>query len=145
VYHNITFRNPNSTTGLFSCNPVGGGVNVEKLTYYGNGTINGFNHFDTLVFSAGKTYTLTANRTQTVNNRLYASGNPCFLVTLRSSIAGTASALNVLGGSVFNNYANIRDINASGSYQILEFGAQSTNAGNNTNMTFAPPSGEIVG
>src|SRR5690554_3382159 len=143
VYHHVTYSNPLSTVGHFN-----GPVFVEKLTFMGNATIvSSSNTIDTLILSAGKNYAFGAGYTQTINERLYASGNPCFVLFMSSTISGSPAYLNVLGGGLDFNYTNVRDIDASGSYGTLEMGPQSTDAGNNININFAPydPDAEIEG
>src|SRR5690554_4950927 len=143
AYHHVTYSNPLSTVGHFN-----GPVFVEKLTFMGNATIvSSSNTIDTLILSAGKNYAFGAGYTQTINERLYASGNPCFVLFMSSTISGSPAYLNVLGGGLDFNYTNVRDIDASGSYGTLEMGPQSTDAGNNININFAPydPDAEIEG
>src|SRR5690554_2617874 len=143
VYHHVTYSNPLSTVGHFN-----GPVFVEKLTFMGNATIvSSSNTIDTLILSAGKNYAFGAGYTQTINERLYASGNPCFVLFKSSTISGSPAYLNVLGGGLDFNYTNVRDIDASGSYGTLDMGPQSTDAGNNININFAPydPDAEIEG
>src|SRR5690554_4287114 len=143
AYHHVTYSNPLSTVGRFS-----GPVFVEKLTFMGNATIvSSSNTIDTLILSAGKNYVFQSGQTQTINERLYASGNPCFILFMSSTASGSPAYLNVLGGGLDFNYTNVRDIDASGSYGTLEMGPQSTDAGNNININFAPydPDAEIEG
>src|SRR5690554_1655425 len=143
MYHHITFENSSGTN-----NSLRGPVEVQKLTFLGNGSItSSSNTIDTLVLSAGKNYAFQSGQTQTVNERLYASGNPCFILFMSSTTSGSPAFLNVLGGSLDFNYTNVRDIDASGSYGTLEMGPQSTDAGNNININFAPydPDAEIEG
>src|SRR5690554_6533100 len=143
AYHHVTYSNPLSTVGRFS-----GPVFVEKLTVMGNATIvSSSNTIDTLILSAGKNYVFQSGQTQTINERLYASGNPCFILFMSSTASGSPAYLNVLGGGLDFNYTNVRDIDASGSYGTIEMGPQSTVAGNNININFAPydPDAEIEG
>src|SRR5690554_196038 len=143
AYHHVTYSNPLSTVGRFS-----GPVFVEKLTFMGNATIvSSSNTIDTLILSAGKNYVFQSGQTQTINERLYASGNPCFILFMSSTASGSPAYLNVLGGGLDFNYTNVRDIDASGSYGTLEMRPQSTDAGNNININFAPydPDAEIEG
>src|SRR5690554_6108649 len=143
AYHHVTYSNPLSTVGRFS-----GPVFVEKLTFMGNATIvSSSNTIDTLILSAGKNYVFQSGQTQTINERLYASGNPCFILFMSSTASGSPAYLNVLGGGLDFNYTNVRDIDTSGSYGTLEMGPQSTDAGNNININFAPydPDAEIEG
>src|SRR5690554_3266374 len=143
MYHHITFENSSGTN-----NSLRGPVEVQKLTFLGNGSItSSSNTIDTLVLSAGKNYAFQSGQTQTVNERLYASGNPCFILFMSSTTSGSPAFLNVLGGSLDFNYTNVRDIDASGSYGTLEMGPQSTDAGNNININFAPydPDADIEG
>src|SRR5690554_3686927 len=142
IYHHITFENPNEN------NVLRGPVEVQKLTFSGGGRItSSSNTIDTLILSAGKNYEFQSGQAQTINHRLYASGNPCYVLFLSSTTSGSPAFLNVLDGSLDFNYTNVRDIDASGSYGTLEMGPQSTDAGNNININFAPhdPNAEIDG
>ena len=115
---------------------IGFGSSFHRVYLYNNAILKGSNTFDTLLLSAGKTYTLQAALTQTVTQKLYTSGNPCFILFLKSSLPGTRANLNVMAGSVNYDFVDTKDINAAG----LAFNAagHSTNSGNNLNWTFAP-------
>ncbi len=146
VYHHVSSVNSGTLVGGFVANPLNGSLHVQRLTFMGNGTLQGNNMIDTLIFSTGKTYTLYSGHTQTINNRIYASGSPCFITYLQSSTVGVQANLKVLAGSINFDFLNIRNLNATGSYSMLNIGGNSTNAGNNTYFNFAPSSGgSIVG
>jgi hypothetical protein len=112
----------------------------NKATFLRNGSMGGSTATaitaDTLVFTAGNTYTLTSGSTTTVNEALYASGNPCFILFLQSSVAGASASLCVNAGPTNVDFVSVRDITAS----CLPLNAlgHSINGGNNVNWTFAP-------
>lgn len=108
------------------------------LSFFNNAYIYGSNMTDTLIFSAGNTYRLNAAVTQTVNNIMYTSGNPCFITFIQSLTAATQASLNIRAGNVNYDFVNIRDINAAPSYTTLNAAGHSSDAGNNTNWSFAP-------
>ena len=108
------------------------------LSFFNSANIYGSNMTDTLIFSAGNTYKLNAAVTQTVNNIMYASGNPCFITFIQSLTPASQASLNVRAGNVNYDFVNIRDINATPSYTTLNAAGHSSNAGNNTNWSFAP-------
>src|SRR5690554_5423627 len=145
-YYHVSFTSSNGTARINDFLSYGP-IKVQKLYFAGNGYIRGSNEMDTLILSAGKTYDFYSNSTQTINNKLYASGNPCFVLFMKSTTSGTQANINVLGGSVDFNYAVLKDINASGSYATWQEGFQSTDDGNNTNINFAgyDPSASIAG
>lgn len=115
---------------------AGSPVNFKNFSFLTNGGMNGYSNFDTLLLRFGSTYTLQSGSTQKVNSFLDANGNPCFILYLVSSLAGSQANLCVVSGPTAFNFANVKDINAS--CQALSFSDKSTNSGNNTNITFAP-------
>lgn len=131
-FNNVVFESRanaaiNSTKGTTSFNAV---------TFRGSGSIKGINNIKNLEFSSGKSYTLDASKTQTVEN-LILGGTPCDVTFVQSSVAGTRANVNVTGTITNFNFGNLKDINASG--QLLHFGEQSTIANqNNNNITYDP-------
>ncbi|MFP3803276.1 hypothetical protein, partial [Paraburkholderia sp. SIMBA_027] len=78
--------------------------------------------FKELILTGAKKYTLQAGKTQKVTDQLYANGSSCYKLEMVSSVAGTKAILNVLAGSASFDFANVKDINASGI--ALHFGAK---------------------
>ncbi|MBL7704500.1 MAG: T9SS type A sorting domain-containing protein [Taibaiella sp.] len=133
LFYDVTTINPSSTT-VFSTHS--GNVTYRNMHLKGNANINDANVYENLQLTAGKTYSFKAGSTQTINQNLYAAGNPCFILTLKSLTDGSATNICVNAGNTDFDFANVRDLNAS--CQTLSFGANSTNISNNTNITFAP-------
>ncbi len=138
-FNNLTFTRAGDITSIGSslANPV----YFNKVVFKGNGTLKGYNTFNTLEFSAGKTYSLESGVTQTINNWIMG-GTPCEVTQIQSTTAGTRANVNITGSNTTFDFANIKDINASGA--ALHFGSKSTDNGNNNNITFDPyNAGEI--
>lgn len=131
VYYNLTV---NSNTQGFNATFTGLTFHRANISAITNTT--GSAKFDTLVFNAGYVYSMQAATTFTVNNAFYTSGNPCFVVFIKSLTSGTRANINVLAGNTSYDFVDAKDINASG----LAFSAagHSTNSGNNLNISFAP-------
>ena len=128
TFYNVTF---NSSMGAIS-----GGAKYNRADFKGNGSISGSSTFKDVVFTAGKTYNLGANTTQTIEN-LTLGGTPCDVTFVQSSVAGTRANVNVTGTVTNFNFGNLKDINASG--KPLHFAEQSTIANqNNFNITYDP-------
>ncbi|UKB83037.1 hypothetical protein LF887_18780 [Chryseobacterium sp. MEBOG06] len=132
-YHNVTFEN-NGSAALGDDGT--GTVGYNTMTLKGNTIINGDNQFKELILTGAKKYTLQAGKTQKVTEQLYANGSACYKLEMVSSVPGTKALLNVEAGASSFDFANIKDIDASGI--PLHFGAKSSDGGNNTNMSFAP-------
>ncbi len=117
-------------SGISNANTVG------YMEFKKNGEFIGSNIADTLVLSPGGTYVLEGGIAQTVNEKLFASGNPCFVLFMKSKTS-TPALLNVLSGEVLNDFANLTNIDASGSYVPLEFAKHTVDVGGNSNINFA--------
>lgn len=134
-YYDVIFENPLSTgTAIGSKGTVSSSLNFHHVELKGGGYIYGFNKYDQLTLTAGKSYVFEAGSTQ-IASKLYASGNPCYIIYLLSSVSGTKANLDIQGGSLNFDFGNVKDINA---VQPLHYGEKSTNAGNNTNIVFDP-------
>ncbi|SKB75277.1 hypothetical protein SAMN05660477_01021 [Soonwooa buanensis] len=119
-----------------SINSTNGTTSYNAVTFKGSGSIKGINNFKNLEFSSGKSYTLDASKTQTIEN-LILGGTPCDVTFMQSSIPGTHANVNITGTTTKFNFGNLKDINASG--KALHFAEQSTIANqNNSNITFDP-------
>ena len=134
TFYNVSFENSNGG-GSLGGNQTGT-VYFNRVEFKGNGNIYQNNQFKELVFNAGKTYTLQANKTQTTQSWILG-GTPCAVTFVQNSTTGLRANINVTGGNTNFNFGNLKEINASG--QTLHFGAQSTIAGqNNNNITYDP-------
>ncbi|WP_412850771.1 beta strand repeat-containing protein [Chryseobacterium sp. PMSZPI] len=136
-FYDLTLDNVNSlpTTRIISGGTAANPLNFHKVELKGSATILGYNNFNELFLGAGKTFTLASGATQTITNWVL-SGTPCSVTFVQSSAAGVRANVNVTGGNTNFNFVNIKDINASGA--SLHFGEQSTDGGNNNNITFDP-------
>lgn len=132
IYYNVSFEGSAGSLGKTQT----GKTYYNRVEFKGDGSLIKDNQIKELILTAGKNYTLEVGKTQTVTDQLYASGNSCFVLFLKSSVPGTKANLNVMGGSTGFDFANVKDINASG--ETLNFGSKSTNVENNFNMTFDP-------
>ncbi|MGU3377050.1 Ig-like domain-containing protein [Chryseobacterium sp. M5A1_1a] len=132
VFYDVSLDNVNSSIGQIIS---GNNLSFRRVELKGSATISGNNNFGELFLGTGKTYTFSNNSTQTIAN-LIVSGTPCSITFIQSGSIGTRANINVTAGSTDFNFVNIRDINASG--LPLHFGEQSTDAGNNNNITFDP-------
>lgn len=131
TFYNLIFE---STGGQIYNTASSTNVNFNKVEFRGDGSINGNNNFNSLIFSASKTYTLKSGNTQTIAD-LTLGGNTCFVTIVKSSVSGTRANVSVTGSNTEFNFGNIKDINAVG--QTLHFGEQSTVATqNNNNITY---------
>ena len=97
------------------------------------GNIGGYNNFDILTLSPGKTYTLTDGTTQFINQHLNIRGNNCFPITLRSSNQNSQAEISMPASAdtVSGDFIIMRDINATGG-AVLYAGGHSNNISNNT-------------
>jgi len=103
----------------------------------GNGSILGNNTFDHLEFAAGKTYTLTYNRTQTINTGFVATGSCTEPITIQSSTSGSQTSISKSSGTVSISYCTLKDNNATGGATFI---ANNTiDLGNNTGWAITPP------
>jgi hypothetical protein len=111
-----------------------------KAKFMGNWYTNHSGIFDTLILSAGKTYTLWQTKTQTVNNSLQVNGTCSLPIILKSASAGSTTNLSAPSGTVTVNFAQLQDISAIGgaTFQALN----SVDAGNNSGWNFITPTAQ---
>lgn len=141
VFHDVTFEHPNGNGRIYNVSATT--VYFRNVEIRGSATIGVSAVYNQLLLTAGKTYTFAASSNQVINSNLYASGNPCYILYLRSSSA-TRANICVNGGATTFDYTDVSGINAS--CAALNFKSHSTNSGNNNNLTFEPYSpGRIVG
>ena len=129
TYYDVTFEG--------ALGRIFGGAKYNRVEFKGDGDLNGSNTFKNLIFSAGKTYNLQNDTTQTIEN-LTLGGTPCDVTSVKSNITGTKANINLTGDVTNFNFGNLKDINASG--KALHFGEQSTiaNQNNSSNITYDP-------
>jgi hypothetical protein len=101
-----------------------------------NHTITGSNTFYKLsmaVSRTNRTLTIVHGTTQTITNTLSLNGASGAVLSLRSDSTGTAWNLVPPSSTTLTGYLNVEDSNSSAT---IHSGANSTNAGNNTNWSF---------
>ena len=108
-------------------------ASTSTITLNGtNQTITGSNTFFNLSKSVSSAATLTvaASSTQTISGLVTLAGAASNLLSLRSSVSGTAWSIRVNGTKSFN-YLDVKDSDASGSSVTKPFNpANSVNSGN---------------
>lgn len=141
--NDVIFSNPVGTAQILNgFNNAGGlapsynNVTFHSVIFKGAATIfTTGNVFGTLLLSAGKTYQFKDGAEQTITDNLYAAGNSCKTLAIRSTTSGVQTRLKINGGSTSYNYILASDINATGSTINLDI--NSSNGGNNSNVVFS--------
>ena len=97
------------------------------------GNMGGSINFDILTLSPGKTYTLSNNTTQTINQHLNIRGNNCFPITLRSSTQNSQAVITMPSTSdtISGDFIIMRDIQATGG-AVYFAGGHSNDISNNS-------------
>ncbi|MBA3705160.1 MAG: PKD domain-containing protein, partial [Bacteroidetes bacterium] len=144
AFDSVTFNGPGTTTTtqasfsnltFMKAGTISGNNNsFNKAIFLQNGTINGNNNFDTLAFTAGKSYTLEQSKKQFINYYLKANGASGSLITINSSTS-TQAIISKTSCTVCCNYLNLNNINVNGG--AIFYAANSTNGSNNTGWNFA--------
>lgn len=131
AFNEVIFSNTNSSIAGIRA----GSSTFKIANFKGGGEIRSTNNvFGILSLTAGKTYTFLAGAEQIITEEFYASGNSCRTLTIKSTVAGTQTSLNVQNGDTDYSYALVTDINATGKGMV--FDVNSSNGGNNTNIVF---------
>jgi gliding motility-associated-like protein len=133
----------NSLTIHGNANIFGNNI-MNDVLLLGWGDLGGANLFDTLTFTAGKTYTLNAGNSQTINHKFNIRGNNCFPIILKSSVNGSQSKIFMNSDSVSGDFINMKDINAFGG-AVFYAGGHSTNISNNSGWIWDNSPGYIYG
>jgi len=136
-FYNVEFTGPSGTGYIYNSNPAYSG-NFNNVTFNGHGTITGNNTYNNIAFTAGKTYTLPASRTQTITGNFTAAGSSGQLIDIRSSSSGTQANIAKSSGCIIADYLQLKDNNALGGANWYA-GSHSTNSGNNTGWTWSDP------
>ncbi len=150
-YNKITYANTGDVTpqsGTFYAsmsfpkmayiNPGNG--NFGKVTFLDNGNISDNNSFDSLIFSAGRTYQLQAGKTQSVSSYFGSLGTCSQAVNLKSNATGNASFISSSTATVNVNYTRILDVHATGGASFIA--SNSINIGNTTGWTINAPAAQ---
>lgn len=121
-----------------------GFISGENGVYWGllngNSYIGGNNVFDTLNFTAGRTYTFGINSVLTINQEFNATGTCYEPIRMLSDTNGVQSTIVKYNGAFESEYLSLRDLNAGGSVPF--FAANSVELGNNTNWIIETTSGK---
>gem|GEM_PF-2159374 len=104
-----------------------------KCVIGGDGTFNSGCTFDTLMFTAGFSYSLASGDTVTVNEKFIATGDQQHPIQLHVQTPGT-QAFMIFGDSVCLDYIYLQDISATGAY--VNAGANSIDISNNNGWQF---------
>ncbi len=132
-FNRITFNQTGNITS--------GNQNIGYANFLQGGTFSGSNSFDSLFFSAGKTYTLTSGTTQTIGSYLKADGTCSQPLILHSGTPGTAATISKTSGTIIINYVELQDMIATGG---AVFNANFTsNVSNNNGWYFTTSSADL--
>jgi hypothetical protein len=108
TFHEVNFLNTHATL-------AGQETSFHKVTFHKNGIIEGNNTFESLLFSAGKSYVLEADKTQTIVDGISLDAPACTNpIIITSSQKNTAAYLQKATGSVNGNNLVLQDIHARG-------------------------------
>ena len=123
VYYDITYTGATAGTinGVTSAHNVSftqagtlsGNSTYNNVSFSANGTITGSNTFNDLSFGTGRTYTLTAATTQTVNGTLTCSSS-CSGLSYFTSTSTTPAIISKSSGSVIFDYVKLINIAGTG-------------------------------
>ncbi len=137
TYYNVSFIHPASTTFSQGIKNHPGTVQFHDVTMAGNLAINGINSFNSLTFSAGKTYQLQSGKTQTIITALNASSTCAGMINIQSSLTNSQATIMKSSGSITVDYVSLKDINATGGAVFTANHA--IDLGNNTGWTINSP------
>lgn len=127
----ILLNNQIDTTIIFNDAYIAGQNKFRTTTLKDKGWFYGNNEFDDLTFTYAKKYIFEHDSVQTINNNWKASGRCTGSIFLMSDIDGLQAIIEKTNGNVEIEYANIRDIKATG---VTPFSAlNSIDLGNNEN------------
>ncbi len=132
--YNLIFTNPAATNSRIIS--FYAAINYNKIHFYGNGEIWYSTVGDSLICSAGKTYSFGSNSIQTVRKYFQLIGNNCESIRLQSLQSGQKASVRMDGGVLLADFVQMSDQKAEGSLTFYA-GTHSTNVGNsNTGWLF---------
>jgi len=147
TYNNLVFNTTSSDGSIYGNNNVfnkvyfgsdgyigGTGNAFSKITFASTGEI-GNSTADSIIFTPGKTYTLSSNTTLTINKYLQAVGTSASNITIQSSSSGSQAIIHKSTGNICGEYLRLKDINAGGGANF--FAGNSVNLGNNTGWVWS--------
>jgi hypothetical protein len=125
-------------TGSLSISVIGGSKTFYKMTFVGStASIVQFTDSITvgeLVFGAGRTYRPTLGKTITVTT-FAPTGTSGNVITIDTSVAGSAATFSKSSGVMNFSYCSIKDITVAGG--ATGHACDSTNVSGNTNIDFS--------
>jgi gliding motility-associated-like protein len=127
----ILIKNQIDTTIIFNDAYIQGQNKFRTATLKDKGWFFGNNEFDDLTITYAKKYIFEHDSTQTINNNWKASGRCTGSIFLMSDVDGKQAIIAKTNGIVEIEYANIRDIYASGITPFIA--GNSIDLGNNEN------------
>lgn len=116
----------------------------ETALFYHDATFYDNNTYDSLVFSPDHSYSLGANRTQSVNKYISFKGNSCFKIDIKSNPDGSSSFISLPSGIVEGYALNLKGIKVNGGASYYAAGP-SSDLGGNTGWIFGNPPDYIYG
>ncbi|MCD4732504.1 MAG: gliding motility-associated C-terminal domain-containing protein [Bacteroidales bacterium] len=127
----ILGSNQIDTTIIFDDATISGQNKIRTATLKDKGWFYGNNEFDELTFTYAKKYIFEHDSTQIIHENWNAIGRCTGNIFLMSDFDGKQAIIEKTNGNVEIEYANIRDINASGNTPFIA--NNSIDLGNNEN------------
>jgi gliding motility-associated-like protein len=127
-YHDVLFSATSGTAKLFTFNDTYGVF--HNVIFKGNGSIFSSNTIDSLSFSIGCYYDLESGKRQTINDKIFSSGECDGPILLKASVNGSYAQLESTTDTILLDYTAIRDIHTYGTAVFLA--QNSVDLGNNT-------------
>jgi gliding motility-associated-like protein len=127
----IFWNNQIDTTIIYNDATISGQNKIRTATLKDKGWFYGNNEFDDLTFTYAKKYIFEHDSIQVINNNWQASGRCTGSIFLMSDVDGLQAIIEKVNGNVDIEYANIRDIYASGVTPFIA--GNSIDLGNNEN------------
>ncbi|CAH0193512.1 hypothetical protein [Chryseobacterium sp. Bi04] len=136
TFYNVSFGNTAVNGGGSLGGVHSGTVYFNRVEFKGDGAIFGDNQYKELILAPTKTYSLQANKTQTITMLFSANTPQCGgWSTISSSVAGTQANIVAASGVTINvSGAIMKDLKASGGATFTS--ANSVDNGNNTGWSF---------
>jgi gliding motility-associated-like protein len=128
-FHNVIFTSPTGMGRTFSVNST---FFFNKLFFAGDGELWNVNEMDSLIFSAGKTYSISATNLQTVYKYFEMIGNNCQSIRLQSLTSGVKATVRMNSGVIASDFVQMSDQKTDGTVPFFA-GAHSTNIGTTNN------------
>jgi gliding motility-associated-like protein len=135
-FHNVIFT---KNSGIGRTITVKTDLFFNKLFFAGDGELWNVNEMDSLIFSAGKTYSISATNLQTVYKYFEMIGNNCQSIRLQSLTTGVKATVRMNSGVIASDFVQMSDQKTDGTVQFFA-GSHSTNiATTNQGWRFESP------